>query len=106
MNPQTTRTLKAYAYSVIPKQAQEKYEDMVHLFQQWLKKRWNEMNHRERAVFRKIAEYGWPLPDAMKRAARAAGFIVTWPPEPKEKAKPRRYGKKSWKDKRYGMRRL
>jgi len=95
MNPQTTRTLKAYAYAVIPKQAQKKYTDMVHLFQQWLKRRWNEMSHGDRARFRKVAEYGRPLPDVMKRAARAAGFIVTWPPEPKEKPKPKkRYGKK------------
>lgn len=108
MSPTIARTLKRYAIAVVPAVVQRRYPGMSYRLTRWLKRWWvREMSHRERAVFRRIAERGGPLPDKFKKLARGVGLIVQWPPPPKQKPKPRRWGKpKSWRTKAYGRRRF
>lgn len=107
MSPDVARLLKDYAYSVVPKVAQQRFPAMVDNVQRWLKRWWvRDMSHKERGRFRKIAERGGPLPDRFRQIARSIGLIVEWPPPSKPKpTRGRHWGKpKSWRTKHYRRR--
>ncbi|MCK5643249.1 MAG: hypothetical protein KAJ19_20740 [Gammaproteobacteria bacterium] len=104
MSPATAKLLQQYAYSVLPEAVKRKYPSMVGDLQRWLKRWWvREMTHKERGVFRRLAERLGPLPEKFKELARQRGIIIEWPPPPKPKPVRRRnWGKpNSWRAKHY-----
>lgn len=107
MNAKTAKLLREYAAASLPKPVIQKYPRMAVSFARRLKRWWVEvLNAKERAKFRRLAQRVDPIPEELKRYARAHGIITDWPPAPKAKPKRRSWWRpKSWRHERYGGKR-